>query len=125
MTPSRQVSLTLSGTSGEDLANIRDNCSALLIHNEHLWIGGDEGTSVDRLAPLGDGNYGGHQRFDLAPILNLAADGGEIDIEGLDASEHYLWLVGSHSLKREKAQPGKSATKNRQRLEVVKGEPNR
>jgi Protein of unknown function (DUF3616) len=125
MTPTRQVSLTLRGAGGEDLTKIRDNCSALLIHNEHLWIGGDEGTCVDRFAPLGDGNFGQHQRFDLAPILNLAADGGEIDIEGLDASEHYLWLVGSHSLKREKAQPGKSAAKNRQRLEVVKGEPNR
>jgi hypothetical protein len=46
MTPTRQVSLTLSGPSGEDLSKIRDNCSALLIHNEHLWIGGDEGTCV-------------------------------------------------------------------------------
>src|SRR5438270_6302469 len=125
MTPTRQVSLTFSGGNGEDLAKIRDNCSALLIHNEHLWIGGDEGTCVDRFAPLPDGNFGLHQRFDLASILNLAADGGEIDIEGLDASEHYLWLVGSHSLKREQARPGEAASKNRRRLEVVKSEANR
>ena len=125
MTAPRQVTLTFRVEDARELAGIRDNCSALLMHDDHLWIGGDEGTFVDRLRPLGDGNFGGHQRFDVAGILNLPADGKEIDIEGLDASDGYLWLIGSHSMKREKAESGKSASKNRQRLEVVRSDPNR
>ena len=47
------------------------------------------------------GDFGSHRRFDLAPLLKLP-DGteGEIDIEGLDVDGGYLWLIGSHSLKR-------------------------
>ena len=49
------------------------------------------------------GDFGSHQRFDLEPLLKLP-DGteGEIDIEGLDVDGGYLWLIGSHSLKRKK-----------------------
>ena len=84
----------------KELAKIRDNFSAIVLHGSHLWLGGDEGTSIDRMTLDADGNFGSHTRFDLAPLLRLPGGGEEIDIEGLDVDGGYLWLIGSHSLKR-------------------------
>jgi hypothetical protein len=33
----------------KELAKIRDNFSAIVLQDSHLWLGGDEGTSIDRL----------------------------------------------------------------------------
>ncbi len=32
----------------KELAKIRDNFSAIVLHEDQLWLGGDEGTSIDR-----------------------------------------------------------------------------
>jgi hypothetical protein len=71
------------------------------------------------------GNYGEHRRFELASVLpDLPFDKGkEIDIEGLDEDGGYLWLIGSHSKKRKKAEEGKSPQKNRERLGQVEPDP--
>src|SRR4026208_47701 len=82
----------------KELEKIRDNFSAVVLHDGHLWLGGDEGTSIDRMTLEADGNFGSHARFDLAPLLNLPGGGEEIDIEGLNVDGGYLWLIGSHSL---------------------------
>jgi hypothetical protein len=70
-----------------------------------------------------------HQSFALGTYLDLpmpSAD-DEIDIEGLAYAQDsgYLWLVGSHSLKRKKAEAGKSAQKNIKRLSTVVADGNR
>src|SRR4051794_24967819 len=79
--------------SKKDLAKVRDNFSAVVFHGKNLWLGGDEGTLIDRMTQQQDGNFGAHQRFDLDPLLKLP-DGtkSEIDIEGLDVSDGYLWV---------------------------------
>src|SRR5262245_27568806 len=69
------------------------------------------------------GNYGAHRRFELASLLPDLPVGGEIDIEGLDEDHGYLWLIGSHSKKRKKAEEAKPAEKNRERLGDVKPDP--
>jgi len=121
------VLLKFDKTLGEELLkDIRTNCSALVVHEKNLWIGGDEGTFVDRLTREPTGNFGQHRRFDLRPLLGLVSgDKTEVDIEGLDVDGGYLWVVGSHSLKRKKADDKKSAADNFTRLADVTLDPNR
>ena len=109
----------------KELAKIRDNFSALVLDDTHLWLGGDEGTSIDRMTRGADGNFGDHRRFDLAPLLNLPGGGEEIDIEGLDVDGGYLWMIGSHSLKRKKAEADKTVAENIKRLASLSADGNR
>jgi len=88
--------------------------SAVLLMGEDLWVASDELTSVERLTLRRGGEvFGGHRSFKLQGLINLPAFGQkqpggkkdvdqEIDIEGLDFDGGYLWLVGSHSIKRKK-----------------------
>ena len=108
----------------KELEKIRDNFSAVVLHDDQLWLGGDEGTSIDRMTRDASGNFAGHQRFDLAPLLKLS-DAGEIDIEGLDFDSGYLWLIGSHSLKRKKPEDDKTSAENIKRLANVSADGNR
>lgn len=104
--------------------DIRDNLSAIVLADEHLWLGGDEGTEVHRLTRNAKGDFEAHKRFDLKDLLKLT-DSSEIDIEGLDVQDGYLWLTGSHSLKRPK--PGKdgSVEDRFQKMAVLKSDSNR
>lgn len=114
--------------SKKDLAKIRDNLSAVVVHGNHLWLGGDEGTFVDRMTRDANGNFGEHRRFDVGALVKLPAKGpklSEIDVEGLDVDSGYLWAIGSHSLKRKKVEDDKTAEENRARLEDVSGDGNR
>src|SRR5262245_38843422 len=123
--PKNSPILRLDSTlSKKELAKIRDNFSAVVAHDRHLWLGGDEGTSIDRMTRDADGNFGDHTRFDLAPLLKLPGE-GEIDIEGLDVDGGYLWLIGSHSLKRKKAEADKTVPENIKRLANVTADGNR
>ncbi len=111
----------------KDFERVRDNLSAVVAQGEHLWLGGDEGTLIDRMTRTADG-YGGHKRFDLADILDLPERGkkrSEIDIEGLDFDGGYLWVIGSHSRKRSKADPGASDAGNFKLIGEVTAERNR
>lgn len=124
-TPQRTVSLD-PNLASETLKSLRDNLSALTMSEGHLWIGADEGTMIERLTPTPKGNFNQHQRFDLNKVLTLpAGDTSEIDIEGLDFQEGYLWVSGSHSIKRKKPDPEKTAANNRKRLTEVVPEMNR
>ena len=110
----------------KDLAKIRDNLSAIVLREEHLWLGGDEGTSIHRMTRDASGNFGSHTIFELKDTLKLpAAAKEEIDIEGLDVDGGYLWLIGSHSGKRKKAEADKSTTENLDRLATIEAEGNR
>ena len=89
---------------------LRDGLSVALQIGNTLWVANDESVSLERLTLIKDGSnykYGLHKQFSLADYLKLpiatpkdAANLEEVDIEGLDYEGGYLWLVGSHSLKR-------------------------
>ena len=110
----------------KDLAKARDNLSAVVLRDNRLWLGGDEGTSIDRMTRDSSGNFGDHIRFELKGLLKLPAPAKEeIEIEGLDLDGGYLWLIGSHSAKRKKAEDDKPLAENFERLSTVDMDGNR
>ena len=107
-----------------EAADIITNLSAVaLTPDGNLWVGSDETTSIERLSPVAPHIFGKHQRFVIADFMDLPGK-CEIDIEGMDFSSDYLWLVGSHSTKRKKAK-GKDADKDLEKLAQIETEVNR
>ena len=72
-----------------------------------------------------DERFGEHQHFALDGLVDLPAGAeGEMDIEGLCASDGFLWIVGSHSLKRSKPKRAENdAGDALRRMEQVEREP--
>ena len=98
---------------GKD-GKLTDSLSAAVFVGEHLWLASDELTSVEQLSS-GDGiTFSNHKSFPLQDFIQLPAQGTksdqEIDIEGLDYEDSYLWIVGSHSMKRKKVDKDEDAT---------------
>lgn len=130
---SENIVLTLDDQTGiEPGDRLRDDLSAVVQVGNSLWLGSDEGAYLDRVSSEDGQYFEHHKRFALDDILELLAEekGEEVDIEGLDYSDDYLWLVGSHSLKRErpkedKSNKKKSSKKNVKRLRTVEAEANR
>ncbi len=105
---------------------LRDGLSAVVLVENTLWLAGDETTRLERLSREDRDVYAGHAAFPLNDYLTLpAGEEEEADIEGLDVSDGYLWLVGSHSLKRSNPKPGKPIAENRKRLSSVTSDGNR
>ena len=110
----------------EDRKHVRDGLSSALFVGNNLWLCCDERTSLERLTRQGDGSFAEHQKFDLNKLLDLPGDpNGEIDVEGLGFENHYLWLVGSHSLARKKPRKSESVERQIKRLTKLKDDPNR
>lgn len=103
---------------------ISDISAAAFSDDGSLWVGSDEMVGVERLSPLGCHSYGKHQRFLLQDYIKLFNDEDEIDIEGMDFADGYLWLVGSHSTKR-KQPKGKDLESDLERLATVTTDLNR
>lgn len=107
-------------------ASIHSDLSSVVRTGDYLWLAFDEGTSLERLKRTEDG-YTEHTSFNLSEYIHLP--GGtdeEIDIEGLACHDHYLWLAGSHSLKRDKPDKRSEPTEKRiKRLSKLKNDPNR
>ena len=106
----------------EDL--LSDISAAAFTPDGSLWVGSDELLGVERLSPLGSHIYGDHKRFALGDFIELFNTEDEIDIEGMDYSNHYLWLTGSHSTKRKKAK-GKDPAEDIERLTTITTDANR
>lgn len=108
---------------------LRDGLSTVLQVGRTLWVANDESGSVERLTLAGS-KAAHHVQFDLADFLDLPAEGGkdgtpEIDIEGMDVADGYLWVAGSHSLKRCKPGPDDPVDKAIKRLARTEPEANR
>lgn len=119
--PLRQISLTVDGEDGAMLEDL----SALRCIGGHLWLGSDEGITVERLTLAGD-EASSHQPYSLGDFFDLpSGPGEEVDIEGLAYADHYLWIAGSHSLKRKKPKSGGSFEETVERLGTLSQEENR
>ena len=121
------------GEAGKDIAK---SLSALVCAGGAVFAGGDEGVKMARLEERDGG-----QRFELDTLIDLSKwfdlpkpppmdptkKVKEIDLEGLavDLESNVMWLVGSHSLKRGKAEAGVVTAKNLKELSEVKSDANR
>lgn len=81
---------------------ISDISAAAFAPDGSLWVGSDEMIGVERLSAIGCHHYGEHERFLLQDYIELFNTDDEIDIEGMDFADGYLWVTGSHSTKRKK-----------------------
>ncbi len=96
-------------TVGDD-TDIRTGLSAVALDGPHLWLACDEGCRLERLSRKGVHAFGAHEVFPLDGLIDLPADAEtEADIEGLWVDDGWLWLVGSHSVKRGKPKKGLSS----------------
>jgi hypothetical protein len=100
----------------EKKKQLRHGLSAAVQIGTTLWVANDETLSLERLTlqeidSEGNYHYHQHEHFLLYKFLQLPAlsagnsekeNSGEADIEGLFYHDGYLWLVGSHSIKRSK-----------------------
>jgi hypothetical protein len=124
-----QVSLVFS--DWRPLRHVEDplhkDLSAVARVGDSLFLACDETASVERLRRRADGSFAEHRHFALDAFVELPAGAeGEMDIEGLGVDDAYLWVVGSHSLKRCKPKRDESGAEDAlERMENVERESNR
>lgn len=112
-------------------ALVHANLSGAAFSGDWLWVVGDEACGVDRLRrldPVGSETFrfGEGCDFPLKDLLDLpgAAD-EEADLEGLAVTDGWLWVVGSHGLKRKNAKEGRDHAENAKRLSKTSLDGNR
>jgi len=117
---------------------LRDGLSVVLQIGDTLWLANDETISLERLT-LEKGENADeyryarqHKQFSLNDYLPLPIpptgdpeDVQEVDVEGLAYEDGYLWLVGSHSLKRKKPKLKDGVKKAQKQLAKCNSEANR
>ncbi len=111
-------------TNGED--RLCGQISAVVQAQGYLWVASDESNSIERFSRTRSGIYAKHQTFHLTNYLALPGnEEEEIDIEGLDYDSGYIWVVGSHSLRRRKADSKEKVAKQIRRLGELRATGNR
>ena len=118
---------------------LRGGLSVALRMGRTLWLANDETVSLERLTLSEKDHTGrssftcGHKQFPLHAFLPLPLpphgetldDINEADIEGLAHDSQYLWLTGSHSLRRKQPKPDDGVKKAHKRLCSVGSQGNR
>jgi hypothetical protein len=118
--------VTLSFAGHADAETLRDQLSGVVQIGDALWLGSDEGSTLERLTPGADGAYGAHASFRLADVLDLPDDDDEeVDVEGIDVADGWLWVVGSHAARRSKPRDGSDVDAALERLARVRRRGNR
>ena len=110
---------------------VQSNLSGAAFIGDWLWVAGDEACGLDRLRrvdPVGGEalRFGEVRDFPLADLLDLPGTAGEeADLEGMAFADGFLWVVGSHGLKRKNTKPDQNHADNAKRLAKVTLDGNR
>ncbi|MBV5298028.1 MAG: DUF3616 domain-containing protein [Rhodoferax sp.] len=110
---------------------VHANLSGAAFTADWLWVAGDEACGVSRMRRLPSQGaevlrYGDMHDFALADLLDLPGQADdEADLEGMAVADGYLWVVGSHGLKRKNIKPGRSHAENARRLAQLSLDANR
>ena len=110
---------------------VQTNLSGAAFSGDWLWVAGDEACGIDRLRRLEPSGkerlrFGEVRDFPLSRLLDLPGEAGEeADLEGMAMVDGYLWVVGSHGLKRKNAKPERSNAENAKRLAKLSLDGNR
>jgi Protein of unknown function (DUF3616) len=112
------------------VAATHTNLSAVRTDGRVMWLAGDETATVERLVADDErepAEYADETTFRLADLVELPGEDKdeEADIEGIARSGHFLWAVGSHSLRRKQIKPRHVGTKPLRRLARIEAQPNR
>ncbi len=126
MAVARQVELRWGATGPP--VDVPAGLSAVCRDGPWLWLAGDEEPRLERLrvgAPDGAW-YGDRRSFRLGDLVDLPEGPDvEVDVEGMDRRDGYLWIVGSHSRTRKKVGDRDDDEKGFDALATVRGHPNR
>jgi hypothetical protein len=108
-----------------DGKDVRDGLSVGVRVGPNLFVATDEGAGLIRMT-VGHDRFRQDGTFPLAELLDLPSGDEEVDVEGMEYREPYLWITGSHGVKRRKPDPDADDTaKEIARLAKTVDEPNR
>ncbi len=115
------VTTPLSG--GKD---VRDGVSVAVRVGPNLFLATDEGAGLMRMT-VGQDRFREDGAFPLSEFLDLPGGAeDEVDVEGMEFRDPYLWITGSHGVKRRKPDPdADDPAKEIARLAKTEDEPNR
>jgi hypothetical protein len=115
-----------------DGKDIRQGLSAAAFHGGYLWLACDEGCRLERLTRAGSElTFASHRDFPLTEYLDLPAieearkPPEEADVEGMDVEDGWLWLVGSHGVKRKNPKRRDSPARIAEKLRKTSRDGNR
>lgn len=123
--PSTRAVLRFDESLDPSDARLRGGISSMTRAGDYLWVAFVASATIERLRWDGEA-YGEHRRFPLAHFVDLPADADvEMDIEGLDVADGYLWVSGSMSKARGTPDPADSVGDQVEALETVAADDNR
>lgn len=108
-----------------DGKDVRDGLSVAVRVGPNLFVATDEGAGLIRMT-VGQDRFRQDGAFPLAELLDLPSGDEEVDVEGMEYREPYLWITGSHGVKRRKPDPdADDPAREIARLAKTADEPNR
>lgn len=100
--------------------------SGLAVRGDRMLLAPDEGAALLGLTRHTEEDWGDPVELPLGDLVDLPGDpGDEVDVEGIDVTDGYVWVTGSFSAKRKRVKPGTPPSEVATRLARVSGEKSR